>query len=493
MEMRRIFKTIVVLAIYCCLLPLLSSAQMKAAGKALDIMKYEIRDGEMKIIVSKNISKEAIDSFKKRYNLEDLDLFHFVKTNSFDSLNKLGWNLEISNVDFFVITKPLVSSKDIGNPADKIVMTQQHPEFTARFPVQSENVSFGCNQFLHGKFPFAIHESNVTFYLKNYLKAKKVALAGSFDDWNPQSIYMELTDSGWIVNVQLTQPGKYWYKFIVDGNWIIDPDNNIAENDGEGNTNSVYYLPNYTFKLDSFATATKAFLTGNFISGKLSNFSMFRTKKGWALDVYISDGTYSYKFVVDGTSYLDPKNPKKISDNRNDYYSVLALGDPYLFKLKGYLDAKQVFLSGNFNDWRPDQLPMKKMATDWELPYILRAGNYQYKFVVDGNWFTDPDNPIQIDNDRGTKNSFLVIKPNYTFVLKGFGNAKTVYLAGDFNDWNPNSLLMKHEGDQWTFSVHLSPGKHKYKFVVDGQWITDPGNKLFEENDNNDSVIWVSK
>ena len=50
---------------------------------------------------------------------------------------------------------------------------------------------------------------------------------------------------------------------------------------------------------------------------------------------------------------------------------------------------------------------------------------------------------------------------------------------------------MKRVGDAWVFSVHLSVGKHLYKFVVDGRWIKDPDNPLWEENDN--SVIWMEE
>lgn len=94
-----------------------------------------------------------------------------------------------------------------------------------------------------------------------------------------------------------------------------------------------------------------------------------------------------------------------------------------------------------------------------------------------------------------TGNAYFIIQPNYTFRLKGFNNAKNVFLAGDFNDWSPDTFLMKREGDEWVFTVHLSPGKHVYKFVVDGKWILDPGNKLWEQNehDTGNSVLWIEK
>jgi hypothetical protein len=135
---------------------------------------------------------------------------------------------------------------------------------------------------------------------------------------------------------------------------------------------------------------------------------------------------------------------------------------------------------------------MKKSAECWEFPYSLGAGNYEYRFVVDGKEITDPDNPVLVNNN-GNMSSYLVLDPNYTFRLSGYPNAKKVNLAGDFNGFNPNLISMKKTGDDWEFSLHLSRGKHLYKFVVDGKWIRDPANKLWEQNNfsTGDSVLWI--
>lgn len=50
-----------------------------------------------------------------------------------------------------------------------------------------------------------------------------------------------------------------------------------------------------------------------------------------------------------------------------------------------------------------------------------------------------------------------------------------VSLVGDFNDWDITTLPMTLERGVWTVTVPLSPGRHVYAFVANGErWIADP-------------------
>ncbi|OGQ01209.1 MAG: hypothetical protein A2026_10165 [Deltaproteobacteria bacterium RBG_19FT_COMBO_46_12] len=53
--------------------------------------------------------------------------------------------------------------------------------------------------------------------------------------------------------------------------------------------------------------------------------------------------------------------------------------------------------------------------------------------------------------------------------------AESVSIAGDFNDWNPTSHLMKRDKKgAWKASLNLAPGTYQYRFFVDGEWQSDP-------------------
>lgn len=53
--------------------------------------------------------------------------------------------------------------------------------------------------------------------------ARSVHLVGTFNDWEPSAHSMEEGAEGeWVLSVPL-DPGRYEYKFIVDGAWCCDP------------------------------------------------------------------------------------------------------------------------------------------------------------------------------------------------------------------------------------------------------------------------------
>ena len=74
------------------------------------------------------------------------------------------------------------------------------------------------------------------------------------------------------------------------------------------------------------------------------------------------------------------------------------------------------------------------------------------------------------------------LRGDTTFRLKGHAEARVVALAGTFNEWNQSRTLCGREGDGWVCRLDLPPGKHLYKFVVDGEWMPDPANPARERD-----------
>lgn len=74
--------------------------------------------------------------------------------------------------------------------------------------------------------------------------------------------------------------------------------------------------------------------------------------------------------------------------------------------------GKEIFVAGSFSNWEP-----KHRMTDcdgsgqYSCRIMLAPGEYQYKFVVDGEWRLDAANPNFVPNDYGTLNSLLTVLP----------------------------------------------------------------------------------
>lgn len=79
---------------------------------------------------------------------------------------------------------------------------------------------------------------NTTFRLSGHQHARIVAVAGTFNNWNQSQFIFARVDGEWICRINLP-PGKYEYKFIADGNWLIDPRNPKTKYDDRGIENSV--------------------------------------------------------------------------------------------------------------------------------------------------------------------------------------------------------------------------------------------------------------
>jgi 1,4-alpha-glucan branching enzyme len=74
--------------------------------------------------------------------------------------------------------------------------------------------------------------------------------------------------------------------------------------------------------------------------------------------------------------------------------------------------------------------------------------------------------------------------------------AKQVFVAGSFNNWQPEQTpLMAAGNGRWAGDLKVRPGRHEYLFVVDGQWLPDPNAKESVENPfgGRNSVLTVAE
>ena len=79
-----------------------------------------------------------------------------------------------------------------------------------------------------------------------------------------------------------------------------------------------------------------------------------------------------------------------------------------------------------------------------------------------------------------------------TFIWTATPESKQVFLAGDFNGWDPQSSPMTRRANKFSKSIKLAPGQYQYKFLVDGVWHADPSAPLAVSSlGSTNNVIYV--
>ena len=124
-------------------------------------------------------------------------------------------------------------------------------------------------------------------------------------------------------------------------------------------------------------------------------------KKG----IVLPEGKYMYRLLVDGIWINDPSNDRFEYDAGGTSLSCFDVpapiviaeqnplhvhGNSYVFYYRNDT-AREVCLMGDFNNWNPYSLPMKRNRSGlWESEVDILPGSYAYVFLVDGVYRKDP-------------------------------------------------------------------------------------------------------
>jgi 1,4-alpha-glucan branching enzyme len=82
-------------------------------------------------------------------------------------------------------------------------------------------------------------------------------------------------------------------------------------------------------------------------------------------------------------------------------------------------------------------------------------------------------------------------KTRLSFTCPG---ASAVYVAGDFNNWDPQARRMKRlskADDTFVAVLDLEPGCYQYKFIVDGEWRCGDGPCVPNEHGTDNNLLEV--
>ncbi|MBN1827393.1 MAG: alpha-glucosidase C-terminal domain-containing protein [Candidatus Eisenbacteria bacterium] len=227
---------------------------------------------------------------------------------------------------------------------------------------------------------------------------RSVSVAGEWNDWNPGADILSDPDGDGVYETTLSlAPGRYEYKFVVDGQWYPDPNAAESTPDPYGGNNSV--------------------LT---VGGE----------------------------KIAGVSYrIGPPRPAEGSEIRE-----------VPFRFRPDRTPSQVFLAGTFNEWNSSADRMEGPDDDgaFHLKLALAPGEYQYKFVADGSWHHDPDNDRTTDDGYGGFNSLIAVDDRFPTLSmeKGDGEIRGEGLALDME----NLRVVRMEPDLLTVTARAYQG-----------------------------------
>jgi len=309
--------------------------------------------------------------------------------------------------------------------------------------------------------------------------AKQVTIAGSFNDWNKDSLPMKRDNSGmWSIELEL-EPGSYEYKFIQDGDWDkLNKDNRIVNIKKTGKNAILFevYAPD----------ARQVTIAGSFNDWNMSSDPLEKKENGkWQIYLDLAPGAYEYKFLQDGDWDKLNKENRRITvpaggsskgisvEGGSSSTGASAKGTTFEVDAPG---ARRVTIAGEFNNWDMNKHELKKEADGkWRITLDLAPGTYEYKFLQDGDWdklnkenrkITVPAKkevaiPEIIKKEERKKTVFEVEAPD----------ANQVELVGSFNNWRRGMYFLNKQADgKWRIELDLEDGTYKYRFVQDGDY-----------------------
>ena len=70
-----------------------------------------------------------------------------------------------------------------------------------------------------------------------------------------------------------------------------------------------------------------------------------------------------------------------------------------------------VSLAGTFNQWDVKRHPLKDIlgTGTYTITLMLPKGEHEYKFMINGTWCVDPENPSFCQNQFGSLNSVIEV------------------------------------------------------------------------------------
>lgn len=109
------------------------------------------------------------------------------------------------------------------------------------------------------------------------------------------------------------------------------------------------------------------------------------------------------------------------------------------------------------------------------LTKTLAAGNYQFKFIMDGKWLVSRGLPTTMDASGTHLSNIIAISegncgPTVYFPIAWTGKHDTATARGSLNDWSATVDLRRVSETGSCALIPTVSSSLEYKFLVDNKW-----------------------
>ncbi len=256
-----------------------------------------------------------------------------------------------------------------------------------------------------------------------------VSLRGSFNNWGEWPMQRQ-PDGTWAITVCLA-PGEYQYKFYINGQWPKD----MSTGRGGGPVD----LEAHGYVDDGFGGKNAVRRVGLYFSGT------WDFKIRLLPSPLIDHNNFTLSVPIHGYSFtsLTKMGWAGAFNEQGFELSGLLLGATEL-KAGMYFDPQAVKYKHTFVEIKPpiSRMDLAAKVEHWAEGYL-------------------PDNrcPVAV---------------TFRYIPAPGETVTSVNVAGDFDGWNPSDPYTAMSYDpasgEWRVTIYLTPGPHRYKYVINGWW-----------------------
>lgn len=378
---------------------------------------------------------------------------------------------------------------------------------------------------------FAAERIPVAFSFTPPMAANTVAVAGTFNDWNPTANLMTGPDEDgiWTAVIHL-QPGRYEYKFVVDGKtWHHDPNAVEQVADPYGGKNSVVYVgvvpvAESSIAFDGWFESKLAKEAGEPLSLSGDAYLKFSGELRPCLETYTElhawkslslggDAGWHLMPPIDGLEVNQSVATFRLSDgiaaklfyrghagNTKDPLTLIAsegsdnrIWDRRAAEIlcfKGIVDGRigaatlagnKTLVYGEMEAGLTDRITLGGVATYERWATSAREDGEDHRANIGAYAVAKPTEALtvrgQLLQTHGTKivsDSTVPVEVEFVYPAeRESSGADVIYIVGSFNNWSTEDglPLAKDADGNWRGSIELLEGEYEYKF-----WYPDPDN-----------------